>query len=67
MKPRFNKKLHYNERDVIDEIVRARLFDDFENLCASDDEESLRDAYKKVLTYYTVNTDKRLKIFSKKF
>lgn len=32
MKLKFDKKKHYSELSVIDEIVRARLFADYENI-----------------------------------
>lgn len=59
MKLKFDKKKDYSELSVIDEIVRARLFQDYDNLDASDN--GLRDAYRLVLEYNTVCTDKRLK------
>lgn len=65
MKPKFDKKRDYNELDVLDEIVRARLFADYDNLDASDNEAELRAAYEVVLRYNTVCTDKRLKKLAK--
>lgn len=65
MKPKFNKKQSYGELEVIDEIVRARLFQDYDNLDASDNE--LREAYRLVLEYNTVCTDKRLKKLANNF
>lgn len=65
MKPKFNKKYDYSELAVIDEIVRARLFADYDCLSASNNEAELRTAYEVVLRYNTVCTDKRLKKLAK--
>lgn len=67
MKPKFDKKRDYNELDVLDEIVRARLFADYTCLDASDNEEDLRTAYKIVLRYITNCGDKRLKKLANNF
>lgn len=64
MKLKFDKKKDYSELSVIDEIVRARLFQDYDNLDASDN--GLRDAYRLVLEYITVCKDKRLKKLANK-
>lgn len=65
MKLKFSKKYEYSEVAVVDEIVRARLFEDYDNLDASDNEAELRAAYEVVLRYNTVFTDKRLKKLAK--
>jgi len=65
MKLAFKKKTNYNERDLIDEVVRSRLFEDVESLDCADNPEEMFDAYEKVLRYISVNTDKRLKVFDK--
>lgn len=62
MQPKFKKNADYSESEVIDEIVLARLFQDYERLSGADDEDELRAAYKVVLRYLTVYTDKRLKM-----
>jgi hypothetical protein len=67
MKPKFSKKIDHRPEDVLDEIVRARLFDDYNNLDAYDEPEEMKEAYEKVLKYITKGTDKRLKLFDKKF
>ena len=61
MRPKFNKKQSYGELEVIDEIVRARLFEDYERLDVCDNPEEMREAYSKVLRYITNCDDKRLK------
>lgn len=53
----------YNESEILDEIVRARLFDDYENLSHCDNPKKMRKAYEKVLRYITLDTDPRLKVF----
>lgn len=65
MKLKFSKKYEYSEVAVIDEIVRARLFEDYDSLDVSDNEAELRAAYEIVLRYNTVCTDKRLKKLAK--
>ncbi len=67
MKLKFSKKYEYSEVAVVDEIVRARLFEDYDNLDASDNEAELRAAYEVVLRYNTVCTDKRLKKLANNF
>jgi hypothetical protein len=67
MKPKFSKKVDYRPEDVLDEIVRARLFDDYNNLDAYDEPQEMLEAYEMVLRYITKGTDKRLKLFDKKF
>ena len=61
MKLKFDKKKDYFESSVIDEIVRARLFEDYALLGSCDNPAEMREAYSKVLRYNTVCTDKRLK------
>lgn len=39
MKPKFSKKVDHRPEEVLDEIVRARLFDDYNNLDAYDEPE----------------------------
>ena len=63
MKLKFDKKKDYKELEVVDEIVRARLFQDYDNL--DDSDEGLKAAYRLVLEYNTVCTDKRLKKVAK--
>lgn len=65
MKLKFNKKQDYNDLDVLNEIVRARLWEDYKSLDCNDDSEELYAAYKIVLEYISVNTDKRLKKLAK--
>lgn len=61
MKLKFNKKKEYKELEVVDEIVRARLFEDYERLDVCDNPVEMREAYSKVLRYITNCGDKRLK------
>ena len=65
MKPKFNKKQDYRELEVIDEIVRARLFADYDCLDVCDNPVEMREAYSKVLRYITNCGDKRLKKLAK--
>lgn len=65
MRPKFDKKRDYNELDVLDEIVRARLFADYTCLDVSDNEEELKAAYSVVLRHITNCYDKRLKKLAK--
>jgi hypothetical protein len=67
MKPKFSKKVDHRPEGVLDEIVRARLFYDYNNLDASDEPEETKEAYEMVLRYITKASDKRLKMFDKKF
>ncbi len=67
MKPKFSKKINHCPEDVLDEIVRARLFDDYNNLDCYDEPEEMKAAYEMVLRYITKASDKRLKLFDKKF
>jgi len=62
MKLAFKKKEQYNELGVIDEIVRARLFQDYEVLDCTDNPKELKEAYATVLRFICVDTDKRLKM-----
>ena len=65
MKLKFDKKKDYNELDVLDEIVRARLFADYACLDCSDNEVELKAAYNVVLRHITNCGDKRLKKLAK--
>lgn len=66
MKPKFDKKVDHRPEDVLDEIVRARLFDDYINLHVYDESKEMKAAYEMVLKYITKGSDKRLKIFKSK-
>lgn len=66
MKPKFDKKRDYRELEVIDEIVRARLFADYDCLDVCDNPVEMREAYSKVLQYITNCYDKRLKKLANK-
>ena len=61
MKLKFDKKKDYFELAIIDEIVRARLFEDYALLGSCDNPKEMREAYSKVLRYITNCDDKRLK------
>lgn len=67
MKLKFDKKKDYSEIAVIDEIVRARLFEDYNLLGSCDSPEEMREAYSKVLRYITNCDDKRLNKLANNF
>ena len=52
MKLKFKKKVWYDNTEVIDEIVRARLWEDYTSLGCDDDSKELYVAYKIVLEYF---------------
>lgn len=65
MKLKFKKNEDYDSLSILDEIVRARLFEDFDCLDTFDNPEEMKKAYTTVLRYITVAGDKRLKKLDK--